>query len=329
MKRENHLCERRAGRDKGMLGFIMFTLLCGAGNGMLVSLFQHKEMERGEYQAIYLAMLVGVLGGALLAKDWLKQQNDMLAALAKDKDLTIFNACIQDLANGCEGPYGYGTDGIMAMLTLTRAQAESCTLFAPTDSALCGEEFEAIVKVLRPRRKLGEKPEAARQSVWLSFMLNHICDECYTPEELASVPEVMAVSGEYVQISALRRLATADRQTGEGETAKGPPRDAVPGDDKHGGGTQEARTYEPVIALGAEAPATSCQSSGLRNRKRDRHGGPAARGKAHDDSLMVGAGASTGERWDFPSIRTSNGIIYKIDRVLTPGVLVRPAADID
>ncbi|MGB1606425.1 MAG: hypothetical protein ACPIOQ_77565, partial [Promethearchaeia archaeon] len=196
--------------------------------------------------------------------------------LSTDKDLTIFNECIKDLAAGCEGAHGYGTDAIMAMLILTRADAQqSCTVLAPTDQALCGEEFEAIMKIYRPRRRVGQKPDPARQSMWLGFMLNHIVGDYCSREDLSQASLVSALSGDQIQVSLLRALAAKSRESAQ-----------------------------DASSAGVEGPAS----------------GKGTYGKTDYDTLRAWEqGQQIQAPWAFEEVRASNGIIYKIDRILTPG----------
>lgn len=210
----------------------------------------------------------------MISMEWAPRQDSVLEALAKDEELTIFNACIKELGENCSGIHGYGTDAITAMITLS---GKGCTLFAPTDAALCDEEFEALLKVFRPKRRKGSMPDPARQSLWLSFLLSHVCDELHEPASLSTLPQVTSVAGDSIQLHLIRSLAS--QADGHKDT----------------GSSGETRSL-------------SGRTDGDQTQK------PEA------------------SRWDFPTIRARNGIIYKLDRILTPNVLaipLAPAHDLD
>ena len=261
---------------------LMAGLVCGSACGVLAArwrLGQPHERDRNFDGVEYAAATVGALGGYLLARR--REQGcrarDVMEVLSTDKDLTIFNECIKDLAAGCEGAHGYGTDAIMAMLILTRADAQqSCTVLAPTDQALCGEEFETIMKIYRPRRRIGQKPDPARQSMWLGFMLNHIVGDYCSREDLSQASHVSALSGDQIQVSLLRALAAKSRESAQ-----------------------------DASSAGVEGPAS----------------GKGTYGKTDYDTLRAWEqGQQIQAPWAFEEVRASNGIIYKIDRILTPGM---------
>ena len=202
-------------------------------------------------------------------------------------------------------------------------------------------------------------------SILQSFILNHICDKYHSSEDLGRTRQVVAVrsgwvvprhvrghsaqgcdpaccparlvivingapcsyakqvtavSGDSILIYRLRALAAAAARPGALDSRQEAEKQNESGDRaKCDGQPVEGNTLSEKELLAKWAAGE------------DEEQEEQEVAVAEDGWLAVGGPAdeSHGAGWVCPAIQTRNGVIYKIDRVLTPGILVTRMHDLD
>jgi hypothetical protein len=136
--------------------------------------------------------------------------------------------------------------------------------------------------------------------------------------------QVTAISGDDILIHRLRALAAVAARSGSG------------GDDadeaRCGDATCDRQAADndksPEETLFAQWAADAGEEDEEEEEEGEEEG--VAEPVAEDGWLAVRSPRSGGGgRWSFPAIETRNGVIYKIDKVLTPGILVKRQHDLD
>ncbi len=132
-----------------------------------------------------------------------------------------------------------------------------------------------------------------------------------------------AISGDGILIHRLRALAAVAARSGSGGD------DA---DDETTGGsdaTCDATPAETRTSPEETLFAKWAAGAGEEEEQEEGEEEDVAEPVEEDGWLAVRSPRAGGGQWTYPAIETRNGVIYKIDKVLTPGILVKGQHDLD